>query len=437
MPTSQFTFSQWRTHAREFPEQTAEEFIIRLETLAPVTRRALIASQPDKQSIIQSLKASCASDAGPLSGIPYMLQDLFDVEGYPTGCGAPFTSPFEARLEDSSLLYQKLQTLGGAFLGKTVPSEFGVDLAGGNPTSGDCAHPNGPHFVAGGGAGSSARAVADGLVPLAFGLDTNGGVRVPAALQGLFGFRMPTNAYAREGVFPIAPSVESVGWLNHSLSDLRATFQAFYNLPEADPEADENASLHGYILDSTEYPAAENVKAALKDLGRELMIDEEPDFSRQMRAQLSDCARAFEILEERELFSIHQYWIEEYRDKYDPGLLRKIERGMDCSPANAEFSTSVQEDTRMAFTRFFQSYDYLILPICPQASPRTVEWDEHLESAIRESIAPASLAFLPAIILPLHFEGNRHTAVQVLLNPQKMGTALRIIDQLKAFYDHR
>ena len=437
MPTSHFTFSHWRTHANEFPEQTAEEFVIRMETLPPATRRAFIASQPDKQSLIQSLKASCQLTEEPLSGIPYMLQDLFDVEGYPTGCGAPFTSPFESRLEDSSLLYQKLNALGAAYFGKTMPAEFGVDLGGSNPTNGDCPHPNGSHLIVGGGAGSAARAVADGLVPLAFGLDTNGGVRVPAALQGLFGFRMPTNAYAREGVFPIAPSVESVGWLNHTLSDLRDTFQAFYNIPEAELKADAEPALHGYFLDFIDSPVAENIRAGLKDLGRALMIDEDPEFSRQLRTQLSDCARAFEILEERELFSIHQYWIEEYRERYDPRLLQKIERGMECPRINAEFSTSVQEETRMALTRFFGAYDYLILPICPQASPRTIEWDEHLESAIRQWIAPASITFLPALILPLHFEGSQHSAVQILLNPRKMDTALRIIDQLKPYYGNQ
>ncbi len=231
MPETENHFAYWRSLSQSDPAQLVEHFIARKDQLPPESLRAFIASSPDGDDLLQTIKAGYAKEDAPLAGIPYILQDLFDVEGLPTRCGAPFQDPFDAPLEDGSLLYHKLKSLGASLLAKSVPSEFGLDPRGRNPSFGDCPHADGLRYICGGGAGTCAYAVKSGWAPLAFGLDSSAGIRIPAAFHGLYGFRMSNNAYAREGVFPIIPSLESVGWLTAQAEDLRTTIEAFYPTP--------------------------------------------------------------------------------------------------------------------------------------------------------------------------------------------------------------
>jgi Asp-tRNA(Asn)/Glu-tRNA(Gln) amidotransferase A subunit family amidase len=199
MTAAENSFEHWRALARCEPERLADLFLAKLERLPPESRRAFIATSPVRDTLLQNIKTASADENLPLSGVPYLLQDLFDVEGLATRCGAPFQELFEAPLEDGSLLYHKLKSLGAALLGKTVPGEFGISLRGHNKSFGDCPHAEGLRYVCGGGAGTCAYAVKAGWGPLAFGLDSSAGIRIPAAFHGLFGFRMGNNDYARNG----------------------------------------------------------------------------------------------------------------------------------------------------------------------------------------------------------------------------------------------
>ena len=183
-------FNQWRERYAHSPESVVNQFLSQLEQLSPETRRAVMASHPEKEALFKSYRPSLRLNDTPLTGIPYVLQDLFDVRGMVTTCGAPFSEPFEIIADESSLLAEELDHLGACCFGKTMPAEFGYGLRGRNRSYGNCPHARGLSLVCGGGAGSTAFSVYNGFAPLGFGLDGNGGMRLPAALHGLFGFRM-------------------------------------------------------------------------------------------------------------------------------------------------------------------------------------------------------------------------------------------------------
>ena len=431
MPAIRLNFKQWRKLVQKSPDRVVDQFVAKLQMLTEAERRAWIAATPSRHKLQQSLKAASVGAEQPLSCMPYVLQDLFDVKGLPTGCGAPFAAPFEAPLEDSSLLYQKLNTLGACFFAKTVPSEFGIGPQGHNPTYGNCKHGTNPDFVCGGGAGAAVRAVSNGLVPLAFGIDTAGGIRIPAAFHGLFGFRMGNNNYARDGVFPIVPSIESVGWVNHCIEDLLSTFHAFYRVSKSK----ELEAPRGYLLRELADNVSAAVKSGLLGITRELSIDEDPAVGTRLRRTLDKSGTAYQTLEARELYSIHQYWIEEYRDQYDPALLQRIEQGMHCKPAAADESSNIQERTRIVFTEFFEDYDYLVLPTCPVPTPDLSAWNDKLERDTMQLIAPASLAFLPALILPFACADGRQSAAQIIVSPRKLHIVPELLAQLTGYYE--
>lgn len=432
MPIPRLNFTQWRELARQSPERVIDQFAAKLGMLAPENRRAIIAALPDKSTLIQSLQAACALSEQPLSGVPYLLQDLFDVQDLPTVCGAPFNSPFDAPLEDSSLLYQKLKTLGASFFAKTVPSEFGIDPQGRNATFGNCPHAEGLHLVAGGGAGASARAVSEGLAPLAFGLDSGGGIRIPAAFHGLFGFRMGNNAYARDGVFPIVPSLESVGWVTACIEDLNATFHAFHKV-STEASLDEP---RGYLLQGFSAALSPEIKSGIMQLARELNIDEDAAMNTRLCHELRDAGKAYRTIQNRALYSIHQYWIEEYRERYDAALLERIEQGKNCTIAMAEECEEIENRIRTALSEFFHDYDYLILPISPQVNPTKADWCDTLENELIHLIAPASLAFLPAIILPIPLDHGRHSAAQIIISPRKLHIVPELLAQVTGYYEN-
>lgn len=377
--------------------------------------------------MLRQLKDGAQSEDGKLAGIPYLLQDMFDVEGLPTGCGAAFKQPFEAPLEDSCLLSRKLSSEGAMLLAKTVLAEFGWSARGLNATYGNCPHADGLRYVCGGGAGSCAHAVAGGWAPLAFGLDTCGGIRIPAAFHGLYAFRMENNNYARDGAFPIVPSLDSVGWMTTNADDLLSTFSVFYNT-QPDDTADRP---RGFVLDDSLENVNIESKTGLMQLIRPLEIDDDPAVNKMLAGTFHAAAKALRVIQHRELYSIHKYWIEEYRDRYDTGLLKHIDAGKNHSPAESEEASHKQQNLRAILMGLFRKYDFIVLPVSPLASPHKTEWDAALEEDLLALNAPLSLSFLPALILPFACGEDRYNAAQLIFNPRKLHLVPKVLEQIR------
>lgn len=157
----------------------------------------------------------------PFDGVPIAWKDLFDVAGSVTTAGASVRRGLSQALVDAPTV-NLLTRAGMVNVGKTNLSEFAYSGLGLNPHFGT---PLNPHSldeprVPGGSSSGSAVAVAGGIVPIAMGTDTAGSIRVPAAFNGLVGFRSSSRRYSRDGVFPLAHTLDSVGPLTHSVRDV-------------------------------------------------------------------------------------------------------------------------------------------------------------------------------------------------------------------------
>lgn len=430
MEANQNNFEAWQEMAANAPESVIETLRSKSAAQTPEMQRAFIASTSKKESILNDIQASQALEDAPLRGVPYLLQDLFDVADFPTQCGAPFPEPFEHLLDGSCLLHQELKDAGAYLLAKTVPSEFGIDQRGRNKTFGECPHPNSRRFICGGGSGSSAYALKKGWAPLAFGLDSSAGIRIPAAFNGLFGFRMGNNDYARKGTFPIIPSLESVGFLTTNGKDLQTVIETFY--PTA--EGIEQRTPRGYRMEDPTIPLDPDLKAGMMSLTRSLDIDDSPYINKILRIAFKASNEAFSTIESRELYSIHQYWVEEYRSRYDEAVIRRIEAGQICTSEKAELANDIQLTIREAMIDFFKEYDYLAIPISSRPTPEKVEWSGQLENNLLRLNSPTSLTFLPALILPFPCGEGRFSAIQLILNPRKIHLTAAILEQVNSFY---
>lgn len=156
---------------------------------------------------------------GPLDGLPLPIKDNIDVKGYRTSLGS-LTRSGEAHAHRDAESVHRLRALGLIPAGKTNLSEFAFSGLGLNPHFGTPALPEiRPLRVPGGSSSGSAIAVAAGLAVAAIGTDTAGSIRVPAAFNGLVGFRASTSRLPMRGVFPLAPSFDTVGPIARSVRD--------------------------------------------------------------------------------------------------------------------------------------------------------------------------------------------------------------------------
>ena len=166
-----------------------------------------------------------------LDGVPIAWKDLIDIQGVPTTAGRSGTS---APADADAALVRQAQQAGLVSIGKTNLSELAYSGLGLNPHHGTPVHPDFPEHVPGGSSSGAAIALACGAVPLSVGTDTGGSIRIPAAFNGLVGFRPTIGRYAMRGVHPLAPTFDTVGPLAHSVPDIQAFDQVFSSTRDAD-----------------------------------------------------------------------------------------------------------------------------------------------------------------------------------------------------------
>jgi aspartyl-tRNA(Asn)/glutamyl-tRNA(Gln) amidotransferase subunit A len=156
----------------------------------------------------------------PFDGVPVAWKDLFDVAGSITTAGAAYRRNTPAALLDAPSV-GLLCRAGMVGVGKTNLSELAYSGLGLNPHFGTPHNPHGGDQprIPGGSSSGSAVAVAAGIVPIAMGTDTAGSIRIPSAFNGLVGYRSSRRRYSRDGVFPLAHTLDSLGPMTRSVRD--------------------------------------------------------------------------------------------------------------------------------------------------------------------------------------------------------------------------
>lgn len=176
---------------------------------------------------------------GPLAGVPFAAKDLFDVQGFATGAGSHITAGNPPAAEDADAL-ASLETAGAILIASTAMDELAYGFAGDSERDGAVINPRatgpaGEPLSTGGSSSGSAALVAAGVVPIALGSDTNGSVRVPAALCGIAGLKPTYGRLSRGGVYPFVGSLDHVGPLAAHVGDLALAYDALQGWSPRDP----------------------------------------------------------------------------------------------------------------------------------------------------------------------------------------------------------
>lgn len=181
---------------------------------------------------------------GPLEGVPVMVKDLIDTVGHETTYGSVmFAGHIPQR---DAAVVQRVRAAGGIVLAKASSHEFAWGITGEASVSGPARNPWDRRLVTGGSSGGSAAALAAGLAPLALGTDTAGSIRIPAAFCGVMGLKPTFGAVPTAGVFPLAPSLDTVGPMARTVEDLRLLFSVL--APDVTAEAARKAPSGGLVV---------------------------------------------------------------------------------------------------------------------------------------------------------------------------------------------
>lgn len=149
---------------------------------------------------------------GPLAGLTFAAKDNFDVAGHITGAGSPDWQRSHSPAHATAAAITCLVNAGARLVGKTQMDELAYGVLGENAHYGTPRNPAAPDRVPGGSSSGSASAVAGSLVDFALGSDSACSVRLPASLCGLFGIRATLGRVSTDGMLPLSPSLDTVGW---------------------------------------------------------------------------------------------------------------------------------------------------------------------------------------------------------------------------------
>lgn len=155
---------------------------------------------------------------GPLDGALVSVKDILDVAGAPTLAGSMLRASVPVAQEDA-LVVARLRAAGAVIIGKTVLDEFCFTSDGINPYFGTPGNAHDRNRIPGGSSSGAGVAVARGLCRIGIGSDTGGSVRIPAALNGVVGFKPTAKRVPLAGAFALSPLLDSLGPLARSVED--------------------------------------------------------------------------------------------------------------------------------------------------------------------------------------------------------------------------
>lgn len=385
-------------------------------TLAHATQDTINAfiSLDDERALKRAAEIDRRLDAGqnvgPLAGVPVALKDLIEHEGRVTTNGSSF---FAEVARDTAPCVRRLEDAGAVVIGRTNLHEWAFGFNSENEHWGPVRNPWDLTTSAGGSSGGSAAAVAAGISPIAIGTDTGGSVRVPAALCGTYGLKVTYGRIPLQGVFPLVPSIDTVGPLADSMENIEVAYRA---MSEDDTLGSEPTNLRIGIPEPwcRDAPMEEGIRAAFesvissfKDLGHEVHPIEMPDAVPSRR--LIDAIG-------QEVTAAHR----QYRargESYGSAVEARIEVAESVTPEATEAARHWQEMIRSRFSDAFATVDLLVTPTC--AARRKFIGVENIGAKSHRTVlsyfsALVNHALHPALALPILDSGAPPASLQVI-----------------------
>lgn len=358
-------------------------------------------------------------DPGPLAGVPYGVKDLFDVAGLPTTAGNAARLQAEPAAQDAEAI-RRLHAAGAVLTATLNMDEFAYGFATINAHFGTTCNPHDPARLAGGSSGGSAAVVAGGLLPLALGSDTNGSIRIPAALCGIYGLKPTHEALPLEGVYPFVDSFDDIGPFAADADGLRIATEVLRGASFTADAPRRIALLGGWFANNL----SPDMAAARQRIAAHLGAGE-------VELPAVDVARSSAFLiTASEGGRFHAPMLADRALTYDPATRDRLIAGATLS---SEIVADAQRFRRWFAARadaLFAEWDVLIAPATPCAAPLIADplievGGQRVPARAHLGIHTQPLSFigLPSLVVPLRDCGPLPLGLQ-LVGPK--GTEARL-----------
>ncbi len=335
------------------------------------------------------------------------VKDCIDVAGLPTTAGCPVVAEMADPAPDDAAVVGSAREAGARIVGKTGLTELCWSANGVNHWAGTPVNPRDPRRVPGGSSSGSAVAVATGEADISLGTDTAGSVRIPAACCGVAGLKTSWGRVSVKGVYPLAPSLDTVGTLGADMAAVELGMRHIEPGFSAPPlrgglTAGRLGAAGTAGLEGTVDPAVDAaVDRALAAAGVAVTQAECGDFR--------EAVAAAGVIIDAEGFRSNAYLMP-YLSQLSPHVQRNLERGARLSRADRAAAERTRERFRAAFDNLLADFPVLVLPVLADQPPLLGERGFPLTLLT----APASLAGLPALALPVPSADGTIAALQVI-----------------------
>jgi len=383
---------------------------------------------------------TAGQNAGPLAGVPFAVKNLFDVQGLPTRAGSKINRDLKPSPRDATLI-ERMEAAGAVLVGALNMGEYAYDFTGENVHDGPSRNPHDVTRMTGGSSGGSGGAVGGGLVPLALGSDTNGSIRVPSSLCGIFGLKPTYGRLSRARSFPFVFSLDHLGPFARHVGDLALAYDAMQG-PDPDDAActtrpaepvtpmlaqeigDLRVAIAGGYFQNNVFPeASEAVARIARALGTTRTV-EIPEAARARAAAY--------VITATEGASLHLDRLRKRPDDFDPAVRDRLLAGAMIPAALVDRAQKFRRWYRAQVLELFKSVDVVIAPATPCVAPKLGQATfvlDGVELAVRPNMGvhtqPISFIGLPVVAVPVPLQ-PMPIGVQIIAAPWREDIALRV-----------
>ena len=385
-------------------------------------------------------------DPGPLAGVPYAVKNLFDIAGITTVAGSKIDAERPPAAADATAV-RRLAEAGAVLVGALNMDEYAYGFTTENTHYGPARNPHDRDRIAGGSSGGSGNAVAGGLVPLSLGSDTNGSIRVPSSLCGLFGLKPTYGRLSCARAFPFVVSLDHLGPLARSPRDLALSYDAMQGPDPEDAVCTDRAAepvagfldrgtaglriavAGGYFRKGAFPEALTAVERVATFLGASREI-ELPEVGRARAAAY--------VITATEGAALHIGRLRTRANDFDPAVRDRLIAGAMVPATAVNRAQKFRRWYRAEVLALFDEVDAILAPATPCTAPLIGQETfvlDGVETPLRANLGlftqPISFIGLPVVAVPVPL-APLPIAVQVIAAPWREDVALRIARALEA-----
>ncbi|WVZ22546.1 hypothetical protein V8G54_001090 [Vigna mungo] len=389
----------------------------------------------------------------PLTALTFALSDLFDIEGRVSTFGHPEWARSHEPASSTSPVVSALVEGGATCVATTVVDDFALGIGGENRHYGTPTNPAAPARVPGGSSSGAAVAVAANFVDFALGIDTTGGVRVPAGFCGILGFRPSHGAVSHLGIIPVSTSLDTVGWFAKDPSILRRVGHILLQAPFVVQRSPRQIIIADDCFQHINVPLDRSsqvvVKATEKLFGRQVL--KHINLGDYISSSLKGCsgqktngevkasslkllANIMQSIQRHEFKNTHDEWMNTVKLDLSPSVSVQLHDKFEVSGLEIENSKSIRSKMRSTINFLLQDEGILVIPTVADPPPKLGGKEilsEDYQSRAFSLLSIASISGCCQVSIPLGFYDKYPISVSLIA---RHGGDRFLLDTLQTVY---